>query len=988
MKKFIARIRNFDGTDPITLQWADEISVFESVNSSDEGGSFSLPANDPKLALIDYTKWWEIWDGETNERLNYGPVHTIAEGPERWVISGPGRSQLLEDQIMTKHTFYYPVNRFIDDLRYENIAGEPRTVTWVYGYSHQPATSNPKYYGLSKRTGPNILDEKAPFTIQDQRLPTFHTSDSFWSGTDKADGITINLGQAVDISRVSLLFPWWGGYKRFTNRAYDFTLQYSTDAQNYTTIVTKDDNKVVTGDRYGGFYFYLKPEDENGIVGYEPLAEQIATDPLKAQYWRIDISDTHAWYSHGIGANELTDDWADQCTPPPVGSGHDPGSISWTELHPENDCHASIVEAGIYQEIIGKDKISNLIYQQVDNTSNQISYYHEPGGEENDQYLKISTLDGHTLTKYEPGNFMKRVRFSWAGAGSAFTKFFPDDPPKSMTSSVVAVLDDNNSLIYRTLLTSGTKNLTLPAYTSFIQIKGATGVTIENVDCWIGEANAFSVGNSISSSVHQGDYATLRFRGITCKVFVTVPQGKQPGAIDIALRGKPDAGSWSGWTGLGTFALPANVSNYKIFEITQEDALLEENTTYELRITNSSSSEVSTGNYVGLDAFAGYWESSWIEFNEDHERVYYNDESGAWNQIYDGRFSGGTMTKTNRFGAHMQFGFTGDRVQLFMAKGPNFGKATIYISQAGGPYSDIIEIPGAGSSIVRNLGKEDHATDPRLDGSSDIEHYIPRYLAFDSNWYWTDGMPWGIYNIHVRLLETEEYEAEINQSTDSLFDQPCIDCLNNEKKTINKYIYIDGVSAHCTSGLSAKFTNETHLSILKSIAEAIQHEWRITENGLFVQPRIGQDTDVIIKEGSQAVLTHDLTNDVSKVATLLYSSGADIDGLPLFSIVEDKKNKIIMGRTISRIQDFRSVADYFTLIAAARGELYKRRSPEERLTITYYGILPIDLGDSFIWVTKNKPDGRRLRLVKLTKTQSSNDGLSYSLECITWPPTL
>lgn len=972
--KLIARITNQDGSNPITLERADSIEEFKAVSSADEGGTFSLPANDPKLAYIDYTKWWEIWDGATNERLNRGPIHEINETNAQWKITGPGRSQILEDLIMTKQTQYYPINRFLDDLRYENVAAEPRTVNYVYGYANQPDTSNPKYYGLSKKTGVNAIDDTTVFTISDKRVPAFHTTDSFWSGTDRADGITINIGQKVDVSKISLLFPWWGGYKRFTDRTYDFDLSYSNDLSNFTSVVTKSPNYIVTADKYGGFYFYFRPSGvTSGPVGFEPLAEPLSDEAVGSQYWRVNISNTHAWYGNILSGDPPEDRWTAQCTPPPIGSGHFPGSIDSKDLKPENDCHASLVEIGIYQEAVGRDRISNLAYQQIDNSSNQITYTHTVGNEENGQQKKVSTLDGHTLTRYEPGTFFKKIRFSWAGAGSAFTKYFPDDPATSMTSSVVAVVDQNNSLVYRSLLTSGTKDLILPAYTQFVQIKGATGVQVLTTDAWIGETNPFSVDNNISTSVHANDTATLHFRGRSLKMYVTTPTGKQGGTVRLQIRTKdPSTGVFGSFVTLAdNLPVPNAVSNYRLFEITSESNYLDDDGIYEFRVTN-------LGGYVGLDAFAGYWQASWVDFNEDHERVLYNDNANAWTQMYDGRFSGGSMTKTNQFGAHMQFGFEGDRVQLFMAKGPNFGKATIYISGPGSYGTNIVAIPGVGNSVVVDLGD---------DSGSPISHYIPRFLAFDSKDYWPNGMPWELnYNIHVRLLEVEEYTAQKNQASESLFDQECIDCVHNADVKQNKFIYIDGVSAHCTSGISAKFNNETHLSILKSLTEVLQHEWQITEEGLYVRPRIGTDTDIIIREGSNTVITQDITRDVSKVATMLYSNGADIDGLPLFTITEDKTNKAIMGRTIARTNDFRSVADQFALIGASITELGARRTPEDRIAINYTGDLLVELGDSFILVTKRHPDGQRVRLTKLTRQQSTGSGRSYQLECVKWPP--
>lgn len=975
--RLLVRVCDAGGSNPIVIEQADDINVFESVNSSDEGGSFTMPANDPKCADVDYTKWWEIWDADTNERLNYGPIHEITERNETWAISGPGRSQLLEDLIMTKYTFYYPINRMLDDLRYENVAAEPRTTTRVYGQANQPAfPGDDKYYGLSRKTKDNAIDDVIVPTISDKRLPTFHTTDSFWSGTGTADGITINLGQVVPISRVHLLFPWWGGYKRFTNRTYDFQLQYSNDFESpFTTAVTKAPNYTVTGDRYGGFFYYFRASGDSP-VGYEPLAEQIDDEPIEAKLWRVNITDTHGWHSHQLVGQPPTEGLDEDCEPPPVGSGGAPGAINHKELEPANDCHASLVEFGAYQEIIGKDQISNLVYQQVDGSSNQITYYHEYGDEEVAAGTKTvkSYNDGdgnRTMTKYEPGSFFKRIRFSWAGSGSAFTKFFASDPDGSMTSSVMAVVDQNNSLVYRSLLASGTKDLKLPAYTQHIMIKGATGVNIINTDCWLGEANPFSTDNTIHTSVHANDTATLHFRGITLKLFVTTPTGKQGGHVQLMLREKQSDGTWGGWDVLEEdLEIPDNVDNYLLYEITQEDNLLVEGGIYEFRVKN-------LGGYVGLDAFAGYWEASWNDYNEDHERILYSDEAGEWKQIYDGRFSGGTMNKTNKFGAHAQFAFDGDRVQIFMAKGPNFGKATIYISHGDQYGQNLLEIPGIGDKLEVDTGEHD---------GSPLTHYIPRWLAFDSNDYWPNGMPWSGYNIHIRHLDDSTYTARINQATDALFDQECIDCNSERDAEIPKFIYIDGVSAHTTSGLSAKFNNETHLSILKSVSEAILHEWRITERGLYVRPRIGEDTDVIIKESSQALVNFNITRDVSKVATLLYATGAQIDGLPLFTITEDKTNKAIMGRTISRSESFSNLADYFQLVGISRVKLTENRTPEDRVNLTYFGTPNVSLGDSFILSTKRHREGQRVRLMKLSRSQSHNNGTVYEMECIKWPP--
>lgn len=967
--KRIIRITKFDGSDGYTIQRADNIEEHQAVNSADEGVSFEVSVLDAKIAQIDYTKWWEIWDSASNERINRGPIHEIVEGNEVWRVTGPGRSQILADVIMTKHTFYYPINRMIDDLRYENIAAEPRTTTRVNGQPGEPSADDSKYYGLSVKTKDNAIDDTITPDLTDKRLPTFHTTDSFWSGTGKADALKVNLGEKPAISRASIIFPWWGGFRRATNRTYDFSLEYAQDGENWTTAVTKDPNYNVTADRYGGFYFYFH---SSGIVdnfGFEPLAERVADDPISSRYWRVNIHDTHAWYGNAVVGDPPIDRWDYQCI-----SSTASGVMNSKTLEPGNDCHASVVEVGLYNEIIGRDEISNLAYQQVDNTSNQITYFHTFDSAENGQQLK-KTSEG--FWKYEPGNKFKRIRFTWSGTGASFTKFYNSDADHSFKACVLAVVDQNNSVVYRSESTADTKDLILPAYTQFIMIKGAANVTVVNTDTWIGEQNAFSVNNTLSSSIHAGDTATLHFRGATLKFFVTIPTGKQAGKVKYALRSKNmNTGLWGAFQVLADdVQLPNAVDNYKAYEIKVEDGLLSESGIYEFRVTNK-------GGYVGIDAFAGYWQASWIDFNEDHERILYADDVGSWKQIYDGRFSGGTMMKTNAFGAHAQFGFEGDRVQVFMAKGPNFGKATLYISGSGNYAQNIVPLGTSGNSVVIDL-------DTGAKG-----HYITQYLAFDSSDYFPNGMPWGIYNMHVRLLEVEEYNVEVNQIDSDNFDNTCENCNsqaaatgNNKTVKTNKYIYLDGISAHCTSGISAKFDNQTHLDILTSLAEAIQHEWIITEKGLKVRPRIGIDRDTIVHEGSQTVITSENVKDVSKVATLLYSSGADIDGLPLFTITEDKRNKEIMGRTISRTNDFRNVADYFTLIGASRTELYSRRTPEERISINHVGTLPVDIGDSFIFVSKRHRDGERVRLMKITRTQSASSGMSYSLECVKWPST-
>src|SRR6185312_3887252 len=90
--------------------------------------------------------------------------------------------------------------------------------------------------------------------------------------------------------------------------------------------------------------------------------------------------------------------------------------------------------------------------------------------------------------------------------------------------------------------------------------------------------------------------------------------------------------------------------------------------------------------------------------------------------------------------------------------------------------------------------------------------------------------------------------------------------------TVNKPVFLDGISAHEKLGLSVSFENETHLDILKSVTEAVQTEWDITEQGLLVTPRIGIDTDEILREGQNTLINWGIVNDTTEIATQLISN--------------------------------------------------------------------------------------------------------------------
>jgi hypothetical protein len=185
------------------------------------------------------------------------------------------------------------------------------------------------------------------------------------------------------------------------------------------------------------------------------------------------------------------------------------------------------------------------------------------------------------------------------------------------------------------------------------------------------------------------------------------------------------------------------------------------------------------------------------------------------------------------------------------------------------------------------------------------------------------------------------------------------------------------------TGVSAKFINTSYLDILKSSAAALRLEWDITERGLKVVPRLGTDTDVIMAEGRGTTIRIDEVQDISKIATMLIATGADIEGLPLFTVVEDKESKELFGRTIQRPYDeYRNVGDYFTLVGASRTELRRRREPERRITVITTDLRGLVPGDTFI--VKTPELEKRVRAITIARTQTSSVGTEYTMECEVW----
>lgn len=248
------RISNFDGSNPIILENAKNRSVSRVINSSDEGVSFSIAKNDPKAYILSPydedtpSKRWEVWDTATDTRVNYGFITDIKDGDTDWTVTGTGRSSLLQDFYKTKKTFYAPIATFIDDLRFENLAAEPRTTTLVPDADLSAAEItvfgpaigvNEKYHGLSKRTKDNAIDdENGLFKVGEIEKPnTYYTTESFWSGMSPSDTHITDLGDVYEVSKIQIQIPTWGGPQRLFNRSFDYKVYVAKDSGGTLTTV-------------------------------------------------------------------------------------------------------------------------------------------------------------------------------------------------------------------------------------------------------------------------------------------------------------------------------------------------------------------------------------------------------------------------------------------------------------------------------------------------------------------------------------------------------------------------------------------------------------------------------------------------------------------------------------------------------------------------------------------------------------------------------
>lgn len=987
------RIRAYDGSDPVILERAKNRNYSEAINSGDDGITFSIAKSDDKAYTVDpyaggYLNLWEVWDTLTNERLNFGPITNIADQGTEWKVTGAGRAALLMDFYKTKKTFYAPIYSIIEEATYENIAAEPRTTTLVPDAVSSAAQTtvfgntviiDERYSGLSKNTKDRAIDDDTGDRNDElDKVNTYFAHTSFWSGMSVADSHIVDLGEVYELNKIVYHLPVWGGPERWNNRTYDYEIAIATDEGSTTTIQGREIGAFTTiyqsdvpNMATGGINLVIGLDGSSvDVQSYKISVDPVTTalPPVPVRYLRIKISDTHAWYGTHFDEDASEDLWDRQCDPDVAGSKM-AEDINDRDLEPPNDCHASVTEVEANKKIMDIFNVKQLALQRVDNNSLQITYAHTP-------------VAGDTKTtsagfrKFEPGSFFRKFRVTYSGAGSSVTKFFDSDCSGCYPDGFrFGIVDDQNSLIYATDTTADTNQLVKTgAYTRQVLMKGASNAVVTYCDAWPAKLDPFSWGGSYSYTDVAGDTAIIHFRGESFKWYATVPEGETGAEVDVDIRELTGSG-WTGWSNLTTFQLPSGISSEVVYEIPYESNFLESGITYEIRITNND------GEFCSIDSFEGYWESSMVEYNEDSTKVFISRPEKI-KQIYDKRFSNGSMYKWDT-GAFVAITFTGDRIVLVSAKGRHHGTGRIILLDqdiAQGLYD-----PGTETHVFIPGGNADGSLTIDLDSGS-RGNEITQYIAFDSDDYFTDGLPWGVYTLGFYLL-TSEIETYTSNTADIEFDSfvpRCKDCEPSlgEDITVNKPIFFDGVFVHEKVGLSVSFENEPHLEIVKSVAEAIQNDWCVDGRGITVEPRIGQDTDIILREGQSTVVDYEIVNDVSKVATMLLSSGADIDGLPLFTITEDKNTRQRVGRTIMRQQDFRNIASYFQLIGLSRTELKKRAYPEKRIRVRHIGNLNLQKGDSFLLWTK-KSGLFRVRIER--KDISEGNGREYDLECVTWP---
>lgn len=1029
----LIKITESDGSDPVILHGTESREYSKSLNSPDEGLTFEISKNDPKADVVNpynetsYTRFWEVWETSTNTRLNFGPITSIEDQGQNYRVTGSGRSALLSDHFQTLKTFYGRIDSIVDEIRFENIATSPSTVTLVNNMDEDDtdnaqffpmANINSKYWNLSKRSKDFAIDDETNYIPLGKIEPprTFSTTSQYWTGMSHNDALWLDFGDTYQIDKIKVLFPWWGGPQRLSNRTYDFRIRYATDTPTYD-FQGRDASEPVelwdSNDQFGENRIVTVPSrpmtwyigatlSGTGTELNTFYMQPHRTTPLEFRYLQVAIQDVHAWYGTEFDRQPSHDGFDFQCDPyyePGDDSyfGNTIGTMTYRKngnlkkrfipdevIKPSNDCHASIVEIGAYKQIVEKRSVKPLALQRIDNNNRQITYSRVPDASE----MKRHTYDGKVYRKFEPGTFFRKFTIDWASANNTFTKFYKDDCDDCYSAGFsFGVVDDDNSLIYRSDSASGTSSVRGKQNTKHIITRGTSDVEVTLVDAWKGKTDPLSWGGSYSYTEKTGDYFVVHFRGQSFKWYATIPANKTGATVKIEKRikalgqrqgyGSIAANFWGVWETLeASLTLPNDISNEVVYEIPYGSSELLANRVYEIRIT------LLDDNYASVDSIEGYWSASFTEYNEDSNRIRLS-KPDKFTQIYNKKFSGGSMYKWNTKGASASIQFEGDRIIIASAKGRNHGRIRILLFQAvEGSYE---YDPGESNHIYIPGGSANGSLEVDLD-TGQVGQEFPNYIAFDSNDYFTDGLPWGKYTALISLQNTDQYTTSKYETGSDTFKYRCQSCdpKTGTQREINKYVYLDSIGVHELVGLSVNFDQESHLNILQSVAEAIQVEWDVSESGLMLEPRLGSDTYIALREGENTLVNFQIANDFSKVATKLLSYGTAIDGIDMFSITEDKRSKRLFGRTITRQNDFRDIGSYQQLIGLSRTELKRRNRPERRITVTHTATnLDLERGDSFVLWTR-KAGEIRVRIQNIRISESSS-GRVYTMECVEWP---
>jgi hypothetical protein len=1056
------RLTKANGTEPVIIERAANIVYSKALNSSSEGIAFEIAKADPKASMLSpynpdtYTRLWEVWDTIKNQRLNFGPLDKIDDSPGIWKVSGRGRSALLEDHFLTLKTFYGRIDAIVDELRFENVAVAPTSKALVADLTPFDDENtfddlltyavDDKYYNLSKYSKDFVIDDQSAYIPFGKVEPprTFTTTSEYWTGMSIDDSIGLDFGDVYRISKIRLLFPWWGGPQRSTNRTYDFEVLYSEDVAASGTLAhgrpINRSHKLFDSSPE----LYQAYIDEFGFLAEEvpstarqTLGNRIVTTPknpinlyigttmsgtatnlntfytaldkigpIDMRYLSIHIYNVNAWYGNSYDTKDALNYYPYQCAPE-----YRPNDISAlgsklglmtyrkkngtivereipdTAIKPSNDCHASVIEIGAFQEIVNKKAVKPLALQRIDNNNRQISYYRVPNTDELRSYIR----DGIHFLKFEPGTLFRKFGISWDGATTNYTKFFKKDCTNCYPDSFhFGIIDDDNTLILSSDSTSGTDvEVKGRQYTKHIITKGSSTPSLTWVDAWRGQTDPLSWGGSFSYTEKASDEFVVHFRGESFKWYATIPSGKTGARVIIQLRhkyegdrrspSKSEAIMWSSYTTLETdFKLPdGDISNQVVYEIPYGSGILQPETVYEFRVI------LLDDNYCSIDSIEGYWSASFTEYNEDSTRINLSQVE-VFKQIYNKRFTGGSMYKWNKPGASASLQFEGDRIIIQSARGRYHGKLTLLLFQY-----------NTNNTVEYDPGVDNHIFIPGGDPTSgelivDLNtgkrgQEIPNAIIFDSNDFFPQGLPWGKYTMSIAYTPAEKYSTTKYETGSDSFQYRCSSC-NPKTSTaveIYKYVYLDAIGVHERIGLSVDFDEKHHLEILSSIAEAIQVEWDVAESGLMLEPRLGRDTDIALREGEGTLVEYSIANDLSKMATRLLSYGSAIDGIDMFAITEDKKSRKAFGRTITRQQDFRDIGSYQQLIGLSRTELRRRTKPEKRVVVRHTApYLDLVRGDSFILWTKESGN-IRLRIQSIEISESG--GTSFNMECVEWP---